>query len=203
MWLVLGTLVSFSVLSWGLFFAKWIYLRGLYKKDKAFIREFWSSKSLESLHKNLAAYPDSPTKTMFNNGYEEFIRMGASPKNERISEDIVFNATMDHLFRSLNKTKFLYKQMMERWIWMLAVCASTAPFIGLFGTVWGIMEAFDAIAKSGVSSLSSVAPGISEALVATAFGLAAAIPAVVGYNYCRCNEIIFNAETYMSDFVSC
>ena len=95
---------------------------------------------------------------------------------------VAINATIENLERSVEKSRIIERAKLEKYLPILAITASSCPFIGLFGTVWGIMGSFESIAKSGSSSLAAVAPGISEALIATAFGLAAAIPAVIGYN---------------------
>jgi len=111
---------------------------------------------------------------------------------------------LNNLTRCLHKTRLEQKKTLERFLSFLAITASSAPFIGLFGTVWGIMNSFEGIAVSGNSSLVSVAPGISEALIATAFGLAAAIPAVLGYNYSNVviRFLLLRLDGFASDFLN-
>ena len=111
---------------------------------------------------------------------------------------------MSNLLRTLNKSKNMEKKKMEKFLPLLAITASAGPFIGLFGTVWGIMNAFEGIAQTGSASLAAVAPGISEALIATAFGLAAAIPAVIGYNMANnhIRKILVNIDGFGSDFMN-
>lgn len=120
------------------------------------------------------------------------------------NSQIVMNAAVDNLTRSLIKAKMAEKQKMERFLSLLAITASTSPFIGLFGTVWGIMGAFESIARSGSASLAAVAPGISEALIATAFGLAAAIPAVIGYNMAnaKIRALLNQVDGFSADFLN-
>lgn len=179
--MVLLILVSMSVLTWAVFVSKWIYLRRMEQQSDVFIKKFWDSRSLNDLNGRLAEYSYSPIREVFRNGYAELVR-GSQMKENAIASDIAINAALDNLSRTLHKAKQIEKRQLERFLSLLAISASVCPFIGLFGTVWGIMTAFEGIAQTGSSSLAAVAPGISEALIATAFGLAAAIPAVIGYN---------------------
>ncbi|MFK7823494.1 MAG: MotA/TolQ/ExbB proton channel family protein [Oligoflexales bacterium] len=179
--LVLFILVTMSVLTWAIFFAKWLYLRRIEVNCKDFTKSFWDSRSLNDLNGRLSEHPYSPLREVFRNGYAELVR-GSQMKESAVTSDIAINAAVDNLTRTLHKSKQYEKRQLERYLPVLAISASACPFIGLFGTVWGIMTAFEGIARTGSSSLAAVAPGISEALIATAFGLAAAIPAVVGYN---------------------
>lgn len=201
--LVLITLVTMSILTWAIFIAKWIYLRKVEKNSQKFIKNFWDSRSLNDLNCRLAEYPYSPLREIFRNGYSELVR-GSQLKEQAINEEIAINAAMDNLTRSLYKSRFGEKKYLERYLPVLAISASTCPFIGLFGTVWGIMGAFEGIAKTGSSSLATVAPGISEALIATAFGLAAAIPAVVGYNIAvnKIKGLLITMEGFGFDFLN-
>ena len=125
-------------------------------------------------------------------------------KEQAITPEIGLAAAMENVQRTLYKTKGEQKRAMERFLPVLALTASAAPFIGLFGTVWGIMNAFEGIAQSGSTSLASVAPGISEALLATAFGLAAAIPAVVGYNIAqnKIRGLLLQFDGFKADFLN-
>ena len=113
-------------------------------------------------------------------------------------------AAMENLTRSLDKASLTERKRLENYLPLLATIASAAPFIGLFGTVWGIMGAFRGIAASGSASLAAVAPGISEALIATAFGLAAAIPAVMGYNLAnaRIRGLMVFINGFQADFLN-
>lgn len=178
---VLMILFTFSILSWALFFAKWVTLRKVSRENESFIKSFWDSRSLNELNSRLSDYPSSPAKEVFKTGYAELVR-GSQLRDQTSSLQLAVHAAIENMSRSLLKAKRAEKRKLESYLSFLAIIASASPFIGLFGTVWGIMGAFEGIAKSGNASLAAVAPGISEALIATAFGLAAAIPAVIGYN---------------------
>ena len=121
-----------------------------------------------------------------------------------ITSEVAISAALDNLNRSLGKAKAHEKRRLEKFMPLLAIVSSASPFVGLFGTVWGIMGAFEGIARSGSASLAAVAPGISEALIATAFGLAAAIPAVIGYNIfaSRVRNLSGNIDGFIADFLN-
>ena len=201
--LVLVMLVAFSVGSWALILSKFIFLRRMGAYNDAFIKSFWESRSLNELNGRLADYPYSPAKEMFRTGYSELVR-GSQVKDAKGASALSVQASMDNLGRSLQKARTLEKKRLEKYLPILATIASAAPFIGLFGTVWGIMGAFEGIARTGSASLAAVAPGISEALIATAFGLAAAIPAVMGYNLAlsRIKTMIVHVDGFGSDFLN-
>lgn len=201
--LVLAILVTMSAVTWAIVVAKWLSLRKTFEDADTFIRKFWDSKSLNELNNKLSEYPNSPVKEMFRCGYGELVR-GSQLRENAGSLEIAITAAMDNLNRSLHKSKMLEKRKLEKFMPFLAICASAAPFIGLFGTVWGIMNAFEGIAQTGSASLAAVAPGISEALIATAFGLAAAIPAVVGYNIfnTKIREYSTKLDGFLADFLN-
>ncbi len=125
-------------------------------------------------------------------------------KEKSSQPELALGVTVDNLNRSIQKTKLNERRQLERYLPLLAVSASASPFIGLFGTVWGIMASFEEIARTGSSSLAAVAPGISEALIATAFGLAAAIPAVIGYNIAvnKIRGLSSQMDSFSSDFLN-
>lgn len=178
---VLLILISLSILTWAFGVGKIIYLRRVDKSARAFVKSFWDSRSLNDLNGRLGEYPYSPVREVFRSGYAELVR-GSQLRDQASTASLAVNVAVDNLTRSLTKAKLFEKRRMERYLSLLAISASASPFIGLFGTVWGIMGAFEGIARTGSASLAAVAPGISEALIATAFGLAAAIPAVIAYN---------------------
>tara|TARA_B100001094_G_C18104915_1_gene757844 strand:- start:537 stop:1370 length:834 start_codon:yes stop_codon:yes gene_type:complete len=178
---VLLCLVFFSILSWALIISKYLYLRKMTRHSDVFLKNFWDSRSLNDLNSRLGEYPYSPVKEVFRSGYAELVR-GSQMREQAGNSLLGIKAAMENLGRSLTKASHTERKRLETYLPLLATIASSAPFIGLFGTVWGIMGAFEGIARSGSASLAAVAPGIAEALIATAFGLAAAIPAVMGYN---------------------
>lgn len=201
--LCLLLLVSMSVLTWGICIAKWFYLTRMTMTSDTFIKSFWDSRSLNDLNSRLQEYPYSPAREVFRSGYAELVR-GSQLRDQASTADMAVGAAMDNLQRALNKSKMYERRRMEKYVSILAISASAAPFIGLFGTVWGIMGAFEGIAQTGSASLAAVAPGISEALIATAFGLAAAIPAVVGYNIFagRIRGQMGAIDGFVSDFLN-
>jgi biopolymer transport protein TolQ len=180
--MVLMVLLGMSVFCWAVVVSKYIFLRNLTEVNRAFIKTFWESRSLNELNGKLNDLPYSPAREVFRGGYAELIR-GSQLREHAHSMELAISVASENILRSITKSKSAERRRAERWLPTLAIVASTAPFIGLFGTVWGIMGAFEGIARTGSASLAAVAPGISEALIATAFGLAAAIPAVIGYNF--------------------
>lgn len=201
--LTLTILVFFSILSWALIAAKALHLSRMAKTSEVFVSKFWDSRSLNDLNGRLNEYPDSPVKEVFRSGYSELVR-GSQLRDNASNVAAGVRAAMDNLERTLTKTRITERKRLERFLPILATIAAAAPFIGLFGTVWGIMGAFEGIAQSGSASLAAVAPGISEALIATAFGLAAAIPAVMGYNLAnaRIRHQMVAIDGFIADFMN-
>ena len=200
---VLLVLVMMSITSWAVAFTKWFQLRKIAGTSDRFIASFWDSRSLNDLNSRLSEYPYSPVREVFRNGYAELVR-GSQLKDQALTNELAVAAALDNLSRALNKAKNVEKRKMEKNLPILAISASASPFIGLFGTVWGIMNSFEGIARSGSASLAAVAPGISEALIATAFGLAAAIPAVIGYNIAssRIRGLLSSVDGFGADYLN-
>lgn len=201
--LVLMILVSLSVVSWGIGFAKILFLRKTLKKAESFVDLFWEQKSLNELNNRMSGIEDGPGKEVFKAGYAELVK-GTQTRDQAVEMRLGIQAAMDNMMRTLAKTKSHEKTKLETGLSFLAISASAGPFIGLFGTVWGIMNSFEGIVQSGSSSLAAVAPGISEALIATAFGLGAAIPAVVSYNISvnRIRAVMHQLDMFGSDFLN-
>ena len=169
---VILILIASSIFSWALIFDKYRLFKRIDKSTKLFEDKFWKSKSAETFYKNLPDKIDDPLAQIFKSAMEELIKTRSKTsavQNARVQR--VVEVSIDKQSRNIEKN-FTY----------LATVGSTAPFIGLFGTVWGIMNSFQSIAISRNTSLAIVAPGIAEALFATALGLLAAIPAVIAYN---------------------
>ncbi len=200
---VLIILVLASISTWSIFCAKWLSLRRVEKQTANFVENFWESRSLNDLNKRLSDFSPSPTREIFRVGYAELVRTSQIKTSEQ-SATLATTIAIDNINRSLHKTRIIERRDMEHLIPLLAINASSCPFIGLFGTVWGIMGAFEGIALTGDASLAAVAPGISEALVATAFGLAAAIPAAIGYNLLvnKVRGVLTSAESFSADFLN-
>jgi len=170
-------LLAASVWVWAIVFEKLTSLRRANKDADAFEERFWSGGSLEDLYESEGAKPRHPIAAVFG------AAMGEWRRTSRVAgADITRSGVRDRVDRAMNVTIQREMDRMERWMIFLASVGSTAPFIGLFGTVWGIMHSFSAIAAMHNTNLAVVAPGIAEALFATAIGLVAAIPAVLAYN---------------------
>jgi biopolymer transport protein TolQ len=176
---VMLLLVILSLVTWGVILERWRTLSRLHVKSEAFLKAFWEAKSLSELHLRSKDIEYSPAREIFRTGYNEMVRViQTRDKKGGHGSTVPF----DTVKRSLGKARGVEESHLAKNMSFLAVSASACPFIGLFGTVVGIIRAFHDIAQSGSSSLAAVAPGVSEALIATALGLFAAIPAVVFYN---------------------
>lgn len=184
--ITLVILFLMSVACWGIIFMKKSQLDKLWRSNTVFSNEFWKVTSLDAIYERLEEFSHSSMARIFKAGYLEMQRIadsGLGSKESDGSVNIPKLSGMDNLERTLRKVVDSEVSLMEQRLTVLATTGSTGPFIGLFGTVWGIMGSFQKIGQTGVASLAVVAPGISEALIATGIGLAAAIPAVVAYNY--------------------
>ena len=200
---VLVVLLFFSVMSWALALYKVLSLRRTQLICRNFLRGFWDHNSLNDFHDKLPDYPLSPIKEAFVAGYDELSKSLPLAAQHAGSYRIL-RSSMDRIARSLRKSRYASRKDMEVFLLFLAISASVAPFVGLLGTVWGIMNAFEGIAQTGSASLAVVAPGISEALVATAFGLIAAIPALIGYNIAQhhIRRTLGYVDEFSSDFMN-
>lgn len=169
--LTLLILISLSVVCWAVGFAKYKQFKELKLHNEPFLSRFWRTKDLVGLYEDMDQFRKSSVGRVFKVGFEEIINAEEGTLVDLHSVE-----------RALRKAVEIEVAGMEAQLTLLATTGSTGPFIGLFGTVWGIMGSFHKIGATGNASLAVVAPGISEALIATAIGLAAAIPAVVLYN---------------------
>jgi biopolymer transport protein TolQ len=201
---VLFILFVFSITSWSIIFMKWRLFRRAGHETAYFLDLFWENTEWSKINAECEDLLFSPVARLFRSGYSELRRI-RKIQTQPGSND--WNATqplMDNVERSLKKTAIDQNSRLEGALSFLATTGNTAPFIGLFGTVWGIMESFRGIGMKGSASLAVVAPGISEALIATAVGLAAAIPAVIAFNYFSNKVMMVRTEmdTFASDFIS-
>ncbi len=174
--LVLLLLIVVSVLSWALIFMKIRQLRSAGKENTQFLNVFWHGKSIEEIFTKVDKYSRSPVAAVFKFGVKELKKVSGTDGRGLDSMGI------ENVSRSLQRATSAEILSMEKHLGWLATTASASPFLGLFGTVWGIMNSFQSIGATGAANLAVVAPGISEALITTATGIAAAIPAVVAYN---------------------
>ena len=181
---VLGILLLFSIISWALIVEKWWQFRRVRRQTLGFVKIFREGRRPSIVHAAARKHRDSPLAQLYAAAYTEV--SGVPDVIDHVIEDGDEGLPPDRLdavHRAMRRAAGLEVAQLERYLPFLATTASSTPFIGLFGTVWGIMSAFHGIGTQGSASLAVVAPGISEALIATAAGLAAAIPAVIGYNY--------------------
>jgi biopolymer transport protein TolQ len=191
---VLVILVGFSVVSWGIIFNRWRMLRRAERESRQFLKLFWEGSRLDAIFSAAETLRESPVAEVFRAGYIELVKV---KKSQATSEPRPLGAAglgsaavvttdiggVENVSRALRRATASEITRLERFLSFLATTGSATPFIGLFGTVWGIMSSFISIGRAGAASLAVVAPGIAEALIATAVGLAAAIPAVIAYNY--------------------
>ncbi len=176
--LVMLMLLAASMLSWGIILHKWLRFRRIRKDVAAFEERFWSGGNVTNLYKTAAdEWPDNPIVAVFITGFREWKRWAGDGSRHAEVGDILANVR-----RAMTVALTRELDSVGRGLTFLATVGSTAPFIGLFGTVWGIMNSFRGLAGAKTSTLTMVAPGIAEALIATAMGLVAAIPAVMAYN---------------------
>jgi biopolymer transport protein TolQ len=181
---VLAVLLLFSVVSWALIVEKWWQLRRVRRQTLGFVKVFREGRRPSLVHSAARKFRDSPLAQVYASAYAEI--SGVPDVMDAMvddGEDGLSAERLDAVHRAMRRSAGLEIANLERYLPFLATTASATPFIGLFGTVWGIMSSFQGISTQGSASLAVVAPGISEALIATAAGLAAAIPAVIGYNY--------------------
>ncbi len=174
---VMIMLLAASVWVWAIVFEKTMSLRRARRAADAFEDRFWSGGSLEDLFEEEGAKPTHPMAAVFGAAMQEWRRSARAT-----GADLARGFVRDRIERAMNVTIQREMEAMEKWMIFLASVGAVAPFVGLFGTVWGIMRSFSAIAAMQSTNLAVVAPGIAEALMATAIGLVAAIPAVLAYN---------------------
>ncbi len=206
--LVMLTLLIFSVVSWTIVIMKARLFKKIQQESSAFLETFWNSTNLNEAHAAAGEYQYSPQAVVFIAGFNELQkinkirnRMDGGGGVERLDMQL---ATMDNLKRALRKAQSETINELASNLPFLATTGSATPFIGLFGTVWGIMASFHDIGQRGSASLAVVAPGISEALVATAAGLAAAIPAVIFFNYFanKLDRVDNEVGSFSTDFLN-
>ncbi len=179
---VLIILILLSVWSWAITIAKAIQFRRAQSSSNQFAQVFWESRNFARIDESSRRLGASPLVSVFTSGYRELLHTVQEEKESGVhSSDIA--SELGTVERALRRAELEESHRLERGVTFLASVASAAPFIGLFGTVWGIMNAFHGLSQAKSSTIQAVAPGISEALVATAVGLAAAIPAAIAFNY--------------------
>jgi len=190
---VLGVLLVFSLACWTIIFLKLSAFRRADRQDERFLRLFREGKNLPGTFEECRRYSHSPLAMLFREGYRELAAAlkGGNPAGGTAAGqaeggrglEISAEDLLSRLSRIMRHVSLREVSTLERSLIFLATTGNVAPFVGLFGTVWGIMDAFHSIGATGSANLGAVAPGIAEALIATAAGIAVAIPGVMGYNY--------------------
>lgn len=201
--LVLLVLVYFSVVSWTIIFFKLRIIHRATRDSERFLDFFWSKKRFDLIQQGAGEFSASPLVVLFRDGYQELAR-GQKKSDGEESDPVADLGRAENVARALRRASTQETQRLEKYLTFLATTGSTAPFIGLFGTVWGIMDSFRSIGETGSASLAVVAPGISEALIATAIGLVAAIPAVVAYNHFvnKVNVLTGEMDNFSQEFLN-
>ena len=189
-------LLAASVVSWLIILFKLLQFHRASRNSATFLDNFWKSRSLASLYSEAADFGPSPVSQVFRVGYLELGRVHKAKLETR--------SAIENVERALRRSASSESTKLFKYLPFLASCGNATPFIGLFGTVWGIMGSFHEIGIKGSANLANVAPGISEALIATAAGLAAAIPAVGFYNWynSRLRVLETDIHNFMADFVN-
>ena len=202
--LVLILLLFFSVVSWAIIIFKFFKVHRANSESDRFMDFFWKSKRFDTIASQVDRFANSPLTVLFNEGYGELQKVvetdGAS-EGSALSTDL---GGIENVSRALRRATNSEITRLEKYLTFLATTGSTSPFIGLFGTVWGIMTAFEGIGKTGSASLAVVAPGIAEALIATAIGLVAAIPAVMAYNHFqnKIRVLVKEMDSFSTEFLN-
>ncbi len=203
--LVMLTLLIFSLVSWTIILGKSRLFRKVRLEGEEFLEEFWNSSTLSQAHAVAGEFDYAPQASIFSAGFSELQKIKKLRKDGGGKETLETQlAAMDNLKRTIRKVREQEVEQLAKNLSFLATTGSATPFIGLFGTVWGIMASFHDIGQRGSASLAVVAPGISEALIATAAGLAVAIPAVIFYNFYagKVETAESEMEHFSSDFLN-
>ena len=200
--LVMLVLVGFSIVSWAIISYKFRMLRKAYQESEEFLDTFWASKRLDDIYQKSEEYKASPVSQVYRAGFVELAKLKQKEKSSA-SDDIQMGA-IESVERSMRRAASKELTNLESLVAFLGTTGATTPFIGLLGTVIGIMSAFQKIGIDKSAGLETVAPGIGGALVATAFGLFAAIPAVIAYNYFLTSITVLDAEMdhFSADFLN-
>jgi biopolymer transport protein TolQ len=203
---VLIALIAFSIGSWGIILFKLRQISQARRESKRFDTLFWESKNLATIHTASVGLSRSPVAQVFRAGYQELLRLTRA-KRQVVNAESGFSTELggvENVMRAMKRQTNVELTRLEYGITFLATTGSTCPFIGLFGTVWGIMTAFLGLSASHSSSIQAVAPGIAEALITTLLGLAAAIPAQMFFNYltARVRVLTIEMDNFTSEFLN-
>lgn len=194
---VMLILVAASILSWAYILQRMFYLKDVSKASGKFEKAFWSGEDLSRLYNDSVREQTDGTETIFHAGFKEFMKF-------RKQRGASLNQVMENTNRAMHVAQMRLQNKMETSLPFLAIVGSTSPYVGLFGTVWGIMQAVAALGNVQQATLSMVAPGIAEALIATAMGLFAAIPASIAYSrfITDINRLINRFDAFQEEFTN-
>ena len=203
-WIVAGTLLAASVVSWGIMASKYLQLKRAEAQTDAFLERFRNSQRFSEVAEEARHLQASPLVGLFEAGYAEIDSQVKALRRAHADADTYRIKSLPSLERTLRRAAGAEIGGLAKGTPFLASTAAASPFIGLFGTVWGIMVAFQDIGVTGSTSLVAVAPGIAEALVNTALGLVAAIPALLGYNYyaARLKRVRADLDDFILEFMN-
>jgi biopolymer transport protein TolQ len=203
---VLWILVAFSVACWGIIIYKIVSISRARRESERFISIFWESKNLAAIHTASVGMQHSPVAQVFRAGYQELLQLTRA-KRQAVGAESGFSTDLggvQNVTRAMKRQENVELTKLEYGITFLATTGSSCPFIGLFGTVWGIMTAFLGLSAAHSSSIQAVAPGIAEALITTAVGLIAAIPAQMFFNYftARVRVLATEMDNFTAEFLN-
>ncbi len=204
--IVLWVLVAFSVISWGIILYKFMQISRARRGSERFIAIFWESKNLAAIHTASVGLTQSPVAQVFRAGYQELLQLSRA-KRQAVGAETGFSTDLggvENVTRAMKRQANIELTKLEHGITFLATTGSTCPFIGLFGTVCGIITAFLGLSSAHTSNIQAVAPGIAEALITTAVGLVAAIPAQMFYNFLtsRVRTLAVEMDNFISEFLN-
>lgn len=202
--LVLIILLFFSIASWSIILQKLKYFRKAEMETRQFYDLFWDKRQFAAISEACNSFKTTPLARLFLEGYKEFQFIEREMDDTQDSQKrSAFTDGIDNIERVLRRSTLTEINRMEKAVPFLATTGNTSPFIGLFGTVWGLMSSFRSIGLKGSANLAVVAPGISEALITTAMGLVAAIPAVIAYNHIttRISRITSEMDNFSTDLL--
>ncbi|HUY17713.1 MAG TPA: MotA/TolQ/ExbB proton channel family protein [Candidatus Binataceae bacterium] len=203
---ILVLLVFFSVVSWGIILYKFSQISYARRESERFIAIFWESKNLAAIHTASVGLKRSPVAQVFRAGYQELLQLTRA-KRQAVGAETGFSTDLggvENVSRAMKRQQNVELTKLEAGLPFLATTASTCPFIGLLGTVWGIMTAFMGLSAAHTSNIQAVAPGIAEALITTLAGLFAAIPAQAFYNHlsAKVRELDIEMGNFVSEFLN-
>src|SRR5579883_718059 len=203
---ILALLFFFSVVSWGIILYKLNQISHARRESERFISLFWESKNLAAIHSGSVGLTRSPVAQVFRAGYQELLQLTRA-KRQAVGAEGGFSTDLggvENVTRAMKRQENVELTKLETGITFLATTGSTCPFIGLFGTVWGIMTAFLGLSAAHTSNIQAVAPGIAEALITTAVGLVAAIPAQMFYNFLttRVRLLATEIDNFIAEFLN-